>query len=184
LLSYKAVFQQRGWESNPQSPAPQAGRFAGLRTTPSVQYDVRGSNPPGLLERQATSPEVERRIHPVSETGVEPASSGFRRRRAADCATRRTFAPSSTPCYHGFAAFFPTNQSSRAPGGSRTHLSTVAGWCLDRSATGASKSGRRGSRTLKGLRPRPGSNRAPSPFGLPLRSPSVHTVLYGAWGRL
>ena len=26
------------------------------------QYDVRESNPPGLLERQATSPEVERRI--------------------------------------------------------------------------------------------------------------------------
>lgn len=68
------------------------------------QHDVRGSNPSCLFERQATSPEVERRMQ------------------------------------------------IRAPGESRTRLSTVAGWCLDRSATGASVSGRGGSRTLKGLR--------------------------------
>jgi hypothetical protein len=37
----------------------------------------------------------------------------------------------------GRYASFITGRST-APGGSRTHLSTLAGWCLDRSATGAS----------------------------------------------
>ena len=46
---------------------------------PRQQYDVRESNPPGLFERQATSPEVERRIQVPSDTataegeGVEPS---------------------------------------------------------------------------------------------------------------
>ena len=123
-------------------------------------------------------------IHSVSEVGLEPTSSGFRRRRDAACATRRSLAPSITSCYDQSDSSFYTNQSSRAPGGSRTHLSTVAGWCLDRSATGASVSGRRGSRTLKSFWPRPGSNRVPSPLGLPLRLPSPLAIINGDRGRL
>lgn len=36
------------------------------------------------------------------------------------------------------------HRASRAPGGSRTRLSTLARWCLDRSATGASRTGQQG----------------------------------------
>ena len=41
-----------------------------------------------------------------------------------------------------------TRRNQRAPGGSRTRLSTMARWCLDRSATGASVSRDGRSRTF------------------------------------
>src|SRR5207237_2851654 len=54
----------------------------------AVEYSVRGSNPSGLLEGQATSPEVERRVSqsawresnpPVHRGGVVPGPLGHRR---------------------------------------------------------------------------------------------------------
>lgn len=72
------------------------------------------------------------------------------------------FGPKRAPCT-GIEPVSPVRQTGwhasfitgliRAPGGSRTHLSTLAGWCLDRSATGASSSnqqqGRKESNPLR-----------------------------------
>jgi hypothetical protein len=70
------------------------------------------------------------------------------------------------------------SRSPRVPCGNRTHLAGLEDQCLCRSANDAwlaepIESGRGGSRTLKGIMPRPTSNRLPSPVGLalPLRGP-------------
>ena len=57
--------------------------------------------------------------------------------------------------------------SVRVPGGSRTRLVCLEGRSLLPLGHGHTISGRRGSRTLKGMLPRPGSSGVPSPVGLP-----------------
>ena len=91
---------QRGngpWrESNPHLPG--ASRPSSRWTTrpKSKQYDVRESNPPGLHEKQAASPEAERRIgqsarresnppYAVWKTAAVPPGSGHIIRRKRIC---------------------------------------------------------------------------------------------------
>ena len=120
----------------------------GLEPTASLVLSESGL--PDCLPSQASLPCCQRALRTVPGVGVEPTRAGSR--------------PASLPLADPGIA--------RVPGGSRTRLSGLGDRRLGRSATGTSISGRRGSRTLKGLRPRPSSKRVPSPVGLPFRAQS------------
>ena len=62
--------------------------------------------------------------------------------------------------------------ASRVPGGNRTRLSSLEGWCLSRSATGTCRRKGRESNP-QGREARPASNGVPSPVGLPFRKAAV-----------
>ena len=77
-----------------------------------IQRPVRESNPSLLFDRQAGTPAPSqgiswRQVFQLADWGCGPASSRLK------------------------SASWKTCRHTRAPGGSRTHLSTLAGWCLE-----------------------------------------------------
>ena len=129
LTTGRACHQLRGgvffewprWESNPQTPASEAGGFAGLPTGPLA----------------------------VPGAGIEPAASWVRARRHYQQQLPRNRSAlghiltsrgsgrrirTSTACSKGRRP--AVSRSPRVPRGSRTRLSGVGGRCLGRSARG------------------------------------------------
>ncbi len=70
--------------------------------------------------------------------------------------------------------------ASRVPGGNRTRLSSLEGWCLCQSAKGTCRRKGRESNP-QGREARPASNGVPSPVGLPFRKAAVAGIEPATW---